>query len=97
MLSVRVFPRPATTAYDLPDLANAAGPCGHTQHLRFPAFNKTTATTRAWSAADSLGRIKVEIVAGVLKQHGDVKSLDVVEKIICFSFVHAPLGECEHH
>lgn len=77
------------------DLANNVGSCGHAQHLRFPAFNRTTATSRAFNAADTLGRIKVDIAAGVLNQRDGLTTFDIVEKIICFSFVHAPMGESQ--
>jgi hypothetical protein len=59
--------------------------------LKFPSFHRELLTQSYWNAGDELGRIKVIIAEGYLRDSLSV-SLNRVKNIVAFSFQHAPLG-----
>jgi hypothetical protein len=64
---------------------------GEMEHLRFPEFHRELLTQSYWNAGDELGRVKVIIAEGCLRDHM-ATSLDRIKNVVSFSFQHAPLG-----
>lgn len=73
--------------------SNSVTEHGRALPLRFPAFNKATANTREWDAAEDSGRIKVELAAGYATERDGTSFFTPMSTVVCFSFLPAPLGE----
>jgi len=64
-----------------------------THELIWPAWRKSAASQRDWDAADSAGRIKVELAAGFKEQLGGKVVFTTLSTIVCFSFFPAPISK----
>jgi hypothetical protein len=64
---------------------------GELESLKFPLFHRELLTQSYWNAGDELGRIKVIVAEGYLRDSLSA-SLNRVKNIVAFSFQHAPLG-----
>ena len=86
------FSRPIFEVYA--DTANhlAVNKNGELEPLRFPAFHQELLTRNYWNAGDDLGRIKVVIAEGLLRD-STAMPFDRIKNVVAFSFQHAPLGK----
>lgn len=66
---------------------------GEMESLKFPLFHREMLTQSYWNAGDELGRIKVVIAEGCLRDPLST-TLNRIKNIVAFSFQHAPLGKC---
>ena len=64
-----------------------------TRDLAWPTFHKSAATQRDWDAADSAGRIKVELAAGFKEQINGKVVFTTLSTIVCFAFYPVPVGK----
>lgn len=64
-----------------------------THELIWPAWRKTATSQRDWDAADSAGRIKVELAAGFKELLGGKTVFTTLSSIVCFAFFPAPIGK----
>jgi hypothetical protein len=62
-----------------------------THELIWPAWRNSASTQREWDAADSAGRIKVELAAGFKEQLGGKVVFTTLSTVVCFSFFPAPI------
>ena len=67
---------------------------GNNEILKFPPFYNETLAQNYWSAAESVGRIKVVLAEGIAREQRD-PPFERVKNIVSFSFQHAPLGTTE--
>ena len=68
---------------------------GITSQLTFPAFHPEILTQNYWNAGENIGRIKVVIAEGIIRNHGS--AFEKTKAIVCFSFQHAPLRKSTIH
>lgn len=68
---------------------------GHTlernHELRFPPFHEGVLNERSWSAAEGLGRIRVELSAGFWEDSREV--FVKINTVVAFAFQHCPLSK----
>jgi hypothetical protein len=64
-----------------------------THDLIWPTWRKSATSQRDWDAADSAGRIKVELAAGFKEQLGGKTVFTTLSTIVCFAFFPAPIGK----
>jgi hypothetical protein len=64
-----------------------------THELMWPAWRKSASMQREWDAADSAGRIKVELAAGFKEQLGGKVVFTTLSTVVYFSFYPAPIGK----
>ena len=64
--------------------------------LTWPTWRKSAIAQRDWDAADSAGRIKVELAAGFKEQLGGKVVFTTLSTIVCFAFFPAPIGKTLH-
>ena len=64
-----------------------------THELIWPDWRKSASSQREWDAADSAGRIKVELAAGFKEQQGGKVVFTTLSTVVCFSFYPAPIGK----
>lgn len=60
--------------------------------LRFPPFHKTMLSQNTWNAADTLGRIRVELSSGYLDEKCGGRFSKLAGHVI-FAFQPAPMGK----
>jgi hypothetical protein len=65
---------------------------GEMECLKFPIFHHELLAQSYWNAGDELGRIKVVIAEGCVRDPLSA-TLDRIKNIAAFSFQHAPLGK----
>ena len=64
-----------------------------THELIWPTWRKSATSQRDWDAADSAGRIKVELAAGFKEQLGGKTVFTTLSTIVCFAFFPAPISK----
>ncbi|KIW15489.1 hypothetical protein PV08_05535 [Exophiala spinifera] len=70
------------------------------RHLRFPSFRKEVLQQPHWEPGDPVGRIKVVISEGVLRDTTPPTASSIIfdrfRDVVCFSFQHAPQNILEY-
>lgn len=61
--------------------------------LKFPPFHMEMLTQSWWSAGENMGRIKIIIAEGLVRNIAAASPFERIKNIVSFSFQHAPLRE----